>query len=321
MNQTAPSIITVTLNPCLDRTSAIADFILNGTNKVLHVREDLSGKGINVSIALHQWDINTCCLGFDYISGEKQVGKMLAANKITHHLVPVEGTVRVNIKIFNEKNGTMTEFNEKGQPVTEENIQQLLKSTEQILTQAHPDSILVLSGSVPAGVPATIYRSLIELSKAKNIRVLLDTSGELLIEGVKARPYAIKPNQDEIAQLTGHPVNTIEDAAHAAIKCNQMGIPYVCVSLGAKGALLSSSEGVFYAPPAPVKVKGIQGAGDSLVAGMCVSFLQGKNTETALRYATAAAGGSVGREGTLMCTKEEFERLLPLVKVEQLSIR
>lgn len=308
-------ITTVTLNPCIDRTITVEEFLYGGTNKVTGIRNDVSGKGINASTVLQNLGAETICLGFNYIQGTAQVKTALKKLDIPCDLVDVDGELRINVKIFDSAHRVMSEFNESGHPVTEEDVEKLLGKVDEYLEKT---TILVLDGSVPGGVPASIYRTIIEKANKKGVRTILDASNALLAEGIKGKPYLIKPNIDEFSILMNRKLKNREEIILAARELIREGIRYVCVSMGAEGALMVSEKEACFAPALELEVKGIQGAGDSLVAGICIAMEEGKDMETMLRYAVATAGGSLLREGTQLCEKDDFEELLQQVVIEKL---
>jgi len=314
------SIVTVTLNPCIDRTITIGKPIeISGTHRVENRREEVSGKGLNVSFLLKNWNVETKCIGFDFAGSDCAVKKVLDTKDIPHELVTVDGDIRCNIKVFDKADCTMTEFNEKGFPIDPQSCELLIHKMEALFHTMKKEDLLVLTGSVPPGVSADIYKQLIEKAKLYGIRTILDASSELLKEGVEAVPFGLKPNQEELETLLGYRPKSEKEIVSACKELLRKGIEYICVTLGDKGAFLVSQEGVYQAEPLKIDIKGIQGAGDSVVAGMCVALQEGKNTEQMLRYAMAAAGGSLLREGTQMCRPEDFQRLLPEVKIKTLT--
>lgn len=308
-------ITTLTLNPCIDRTITIEKFLFGGTNKVLDVRKDVSGKGINVSIVLKHLGLDTLCLGFNYSKDSKAIEEELNDQNIKYDFVKVKGEVRVNVKIFDKSVKVMSEFNESGHQVSKEAVDELL---DVVYGYFDDTSILVLDGSVPAGVPVDIYKTIIEMANRRGIKTILDAANDLLLEGIKAKPYMIKPNIDELSAISKREIKTREDIISVSREIISKGVSYVCVSMGKDGAMLIGLDNVYVSPAMKVDIKGIQGAGDSLVAGICMAIDKGISEEKLLAYGVAAASGSLLHEGTLLCEKEDFDRLLPEVAVNRL---
>ena len=309
-------VITLTLNPCQDRTIDIDRQIYGGTNKILEVRNDVSGKGINVSCVLRRFGVSTRCLGFNYSEGAKIVERFLNEMDIPFDFVSVPGMLRTNIKIFEKATGVMTEYNESGLSVPKEAVGGLL---DKISLAAGHAKILTLCGSLPHGVPVNIYRIIIERANLEGCRTILDTSGQALCEGIKAIPYMIKPNIQELTNTFAKEIEEGMSLDGVVQMLLNTGIHYICLSLGNKGACLASRERILYARELDVEVKGIQGAGDSMVAGMCSAILQDRTDEEILAFGIAAAAGSLTHSGTQLCRKEDFDELLPLVQVREIS--
>lgn len=309
-------IATLTLNPCIDRSVRVSGILPGGTNRVLGSRQDVSGKGINVSIALKHLRMNTVCLGFNFSGDRILVERELDRQEIAHDFVTVEGRLRMNIKLFDQSRKEMTEFNERGEMRNSDAIETLLSKIEGYLERL---GMLVISGSAPEGVPSDLYRRIIEKANQKGVRCILDASGPLLAEGIKAKPYLIKPNLDELEGLFGEKLKGEGERIQAARTLNRQGIQYVCLSLGKDGAMLIGPKRVCVAKAPDVDVRGVQGAGDSLVAGICLAMSRGVSQKDMLRYATAAAGASLRREGTQMCSMEDFLELLEQVEIREIG--
>lgn len=308
-------VITVTLNPCVDRTVEIEEFRYGGTNKVLMTRNDISGKGINVNLVLQHLGIENMATGFDYQEDSKKLTGFFDRLGCKYMLEPVSGSLRVNIKIFDCSTSTMSEFNEKGSPVTTENVECYLKMLFGLLEGA---SVIVVDGSVPPGVPDDIYRRIIDEAGRRGVKTILDASGELLKKGIKAKPFLIKPNQDELGATYGITVGGIDDIIHVARKVIQDGVTYVCVSRGSEGAVLVSEDHIYVAEPIAVDIRGVQGAGDSMVAGFCYAIEKGMGEKELLRHAVACATGSLLHPGTQLCKKEDMETMLSRVRISEI---
>lgn len=310
-------VLTMTLNPCIDRTEYYDSFQVGATNIVKKAMEEAAGKGINVAVGLSHLNVPVKAMGFAYKEDKDKLYEKLDAEQIQHSFVEVAGRLRVNRKLFDESKSVMTECNEKGMPVTAEDIEALLR----ILCEELEDtSILVLSGSVPPGVDKDIYARMTTMANKAGVKVVLDASGELLLEGIKAKPYLIKPNKEEFQKsfLKNEKINTelddtelseqiLVDVSKGIVKG---GLSYVCLSLGADGAMLIShkmsesvdEKGSFRVDKRPaimVTVRSLQGAGDAMVAGLCKAIYEGRE-EKMLDYALAMAASTISLEGTQM---------------------
>lgn len=183
-------ILTVTLNPCIDRTLTVSNFREGGTTPVSATRTEIGGKGLNVSRALKNLGAPTLCLGFSHEKGGSDIKTTLDEVSISYDLEEIPGELRMNIKIFDESNRTMSELNDKGCPVSEDAVNRMI---DRIVSHFKDAELLVLAGSVPPGVPADIYKILLEKAKDYDLPVILDASGALLLNGIEGKPWLIKP--------------------------------------------------------------------------------------------------------------------------------
>lgn len=309
-------IITVTLNPCVDRTVRVEGFVSGRTNRIVDSRCDAGGKGVNVGIALHNLGEDTCCLGFNFAEDGGLLTETLGRLGIKSDFVPVEGRLRTNVKVFDLKTREMTELNEAGDGVGPRALERLEETAERHLPKAE---LLVLSGSAPPGVPDGFYRRLAERAARHGVRTVIDARGPLLLESLAARPYLIKPNRDELQETFGEEITSRADAVRVARRASALGAGMVCVSLGKDGALLVAADGAYFSAGADIEVRGVQGAGDSLVAGIGYAAMRGMPPPELLRCGVAAAHASLLLDGTQMCTREGFLEMLPRIDVEKLE--
>jgi len=300
------SIVVVSLNPSIDWQLSVDTFAYGGLNRVQPGKRYGSGKGINVSIALKNLGLEPLCLGFNFADGGDFIATALDESGAAHDFIMVEGAVRTNIKLYETATGTMTELNQPGSVVPTDTLSQLY---DKIAGVGHMP-ILVLSGSISAGVPVNVYQHLCESWPGQ---VILDGSGEslrLALEGRKP-PFCIKPNLFELETSFGVKLSTKEDiVAFCRELIKDYGVQMICVSMGSDGAILVGASEAYYVPALMLPVKGLQGAGDAMVAGLAYGLYHRLDVSQMLKIASAAAAASVVREGTLMCTREGFEEFL-----------
>ena len=178
-------------------------------------------------------------------------------------------------------------------------------------------SVVTISGSIPEGAPGDIYCDLIARCRAAGIPVLVDTSGSRLVAAVKENPAFIKPNEDEIAQLTGRSFSTRQEAMHALMDLHEDGIPYVVLSLGAEGALFACDKGVFHGKPPKITPRNTVGCGDSMVAGFAVGFARHLSMAETFRMALAVSAASALSLFTGDFDPADYERLYPEVSIDK----
>ncbi|MBQ8081954.1 MAG: 1-phosphofructokinase family hexose kinase [Clostridia bacterium] len=309
-------ITTVTMNPCIDRSIRIPKLNVGGYNRVSRVRTDIGGKGINVSVALHNMRYESRALCLDSMDSGTYLTDTLTSMGIFSVMVPVPGHLRENLKVYDETTGDMTEINEAGTPVDVSSLKRFMQRFQTILSDTN---LLVLSGSVPPGVPDDIYRQMIEMAKSRGVITVLDAAGERLRLGIEAGPDLIKPNRFEMETLCGRELTSRQDAIDEAKRLTENGVGAVCLSLGAEGAVYVTQRGIWSSEGLKIDVKGLQGAGDALVAGLCIGRLEGMDPGETLRNGMTMAQGSLTREGTLLCTRMIYDELRPKMPVERLA--
>lgn len=272
-------ITTVTLNPAVDKTFTAARLLPGQVNRMDSVKNIAGGKGINVSKVLRQYDYPVKALGFmggytgrfieDYA---KEIGIQC---RFTH----VEGETRSSINIVSQ-DGYVTEVLEPGPTILEAELAVFLRDFDREISDSN---LVVLSGSAPAGVPSSIYGELIQKSRKQGKRVLLDTSGLLLREGVAAKPFMIKPNVKELEILADRRLKGLEEIADAAVFLNRQGIEHILVSMGAKGLLYVREGEVIHAKTPKIRAVNTVGCGDSTVAAFAMALESGLSGEGMLR--------------------------------------
>jgi len=296
------SVITVTLNPALDKTILLDRLSIGKLNRVKDIRIDLGGKGINVSKVLKQFNIQSLATGF--IAGERgnQWLNQLKQHQQLVDFYPVPGEIRTNLKIVDQHTNTTTEINEPGFEVTSKHLT-LFK--EQLEKHLQKRSILVIGGSLPAGAPASIYRDLIHIAHRHGAKTILDADGPALKEGIKAKPFAIKPNIFELEQLVERRLNTEEEIIAVGKQLINTGISLVMISRGKKGAIVLNEEKIIVTTPFEIIPKSTVGAGDSMVAAMIYAMQKQKNLEELALIGTTAGTITASKPGTQFCTLSE----------------
>lgn len=308
-------IYTVTLNPALDKTVEIPGMALDTVNRITEMRTDPGGKGINVSKVIAKLGGESCAAGILGGGSGKMLEKLLEGEPFATRFRFVEGQTRTNLKIIDRERHTNTDINEPGLTVTDADLDALL---HELLAELRPGDIVVLAGSLPKGAPQDTYRTWTAACKKAGARVFLDADGALLAEGLKAAPYLIKPNDDELSRLAGKKLETLEELTAEGRRLLERGIERVVISLGGRGALYLRKGSTIYAEGLKVPVGSTVGAGDSVVAALAYAEAQGLNEEEAVRLSTAAGAANVMCSGTQAAEREAVEALLPKVRFSRL---
>ncbi|MBA5851572.1 1-phosphofructokinase [Clostridium sp. cel8] len=306
-------VITVTLNPALDRTITLKGLNVGNVNRAITTREDIGGKGINVSKVLKNFNINSLCTGFLGGKLKNIFVQELEKKKITNEFIYIKDETRINTKIVDSLNNTNTDINEPGPYISEKELETFIDKFKSICKKG---DIVVLSGGISPSLPDDIYLQLTKIAKSKEALVIMDADGNLLKQGIKACPDIIKPNNHELKKLLNLNDTSEESIINAAKELNSHGISKIMVSLGEKGGLFVTKNGVYKCPALKVPVKSTVGAGDSMVSAIVYSLLNNYNDEKTLKFATACGAASVSLEGTQACTLEQVNKLLINTKCE-----
>ena len=308
-------ITTVTLNAAVDKLYLVDELQAGGVTRVKECSATAGGKGLNVARVASILGENVLASGFVGGHSGRYVEEMLKDDLVRSDFVHVDGESRTCINII-DRSGRSTEFLEPGVTVTGKDKSRFLEKFTQILKKS---DVVVLSGSMPRGCNSEFYAELIRLVKADDCKVILDTSGESLKQGLKALPTMIKPNRDEISALLGTAVNSRDDVVRAAETLRDGGIPYVVVSMGKEGAILACREGIFEGNPPDVKVVNTVGCGDSMVAAFAAGFERGYPPGKALQFALAVSSANAMCRQTGFFHPEDLRKILSAGKVTRLA--
>jgi 1-phosphofructokinase family hexose kinase len=308
-------IYTITLNPALDHYLEVERFRVDDANRVQAERLYAGGKGIDVSRAIRRLGGDSMALGFIGGHNGRVMVEMLKAEGVTTYFTPIAQETRRNL-IVSAARGTQTIFNSRGPAVSAEEWRCFLVHLRALELR---DAYVVLGGSLPRGVPTDAYGQIVRLVQGRGARAVLDADGPALKAGLRAKPFAIKPNVNELRRLAGRPLRTERDIVQAALAANRRGVEIVLVSRGRQGLLLLGRNERWRAVPPPVKVRSTIGAGDSTVAGFVLKHAGGKAPEECARYATAAGTAATLEPGTELCHPSEVQRLLPRIKIQAIG--
>lgn len=314
-------IITVTMNPAIDKTVEVPAFKHGALNRITGVTRDAGGKGINVSKTIHQLGGTSIATGFLAGDTGEFINRFLEDMGIRTDFIRIDGETRTNTKVI-EPDGTLTELNEPGPLVTAAHMELLIQKLEAL---ASSDTLVILAGSVPAGTDYTIYRIITEKMHAKGASVLLDADGELFAHALQAAPDIIKPNLFELDQYFGIPdePSALEDplkrAAELGGQLLDHGIKSIAISMGAEGALFLNAAKQLYCPGLSVKAHSTVGAGDAMVAALAYSWEQNCSLEDSAVLGMAASAGAVTTTGTKPPSIQLVEDLKRNVTVKKLQ--
>ena len=305
-------IYTVTLNASIDYIGECENFTSGKVNVATSENFYPGGKGINVSKTIHHLGGETVAAGFVAGSTGEFIEKALKEYGIRTDFIPVEGETRTNTKIV-ETAGIVTELNEPGPEVTKEHVEKLIQKLE---GYASPDTLVVLSGSIPRGVDRNIYGVITERMHERGASVLLDADGGLFAQSLYAAPDIVKPNRVELEQYFGQPDAKEKDLIRMGEELLEKGIQLVAISMGSEGALFLKKGCRIKCPGLQVKAHSTVGAGDAMVAALAMAWQQHLPFEKAAALGMATSAGAVTTIGTKPPTKEMVETLLGQVQIQ-----
>ena len=305
-------IYTVTLNPSIDYVVNMEQLVEGMVNRVSTEHFYAGGKGINVSQILNQHGISNRALGFiSGFTGNFIEGSLKEKGIDTDFIRLSEGYSRINMKI--KTTTDETEINGMGPHIPKTEIDKLYRQLD-LLTA---DDTLVLAGSIPATLPDDFYEKMMEHVQDRGVKVVVDATKNLLLNVLTYRPFLIKPNHHEIAEMFGVTISTTEDLLQYGNRLKDMGARNVLISMGGDGAILLAENGVVYRSNVPKGVvKNSVGAGDSMVAGFIAGYEKTQCYEQALRL--GAASGSATAFLSDVATAEEILALVKEIVVQKL---
>lgn len=308
-------IYTVTLNPSLDYIVEVENLTLGATNRTSYEQMLPGGKGLNVSFVLNNLGVETTALGFLAGFVGDEIERRVAKTGVTTEFQKLAaGCSRINMKV---RNVDGTEVNGMGPEIPEQKVKELMERLKSLQTE----DILVLAGSIPSSMPASIYSDimaeLMDCAKQREDRqkgnnagplVVVDATKNLLLNVLKYHPFLVKPNHHELGELFGVTLTAREEVVPYAKKLREQGARNVLVSMGGLGAVLVDELGAVYESEAPAgTVVNSVGAGDSMVAGFLAGWLEKKEYEHAFYMGLAAGSASAFSEQ--LATREEVARV------------
>lgn len=311
-------IATITLNPSLDQHIMVHGLVVEEANRWERLHRYAGGKGIDVSRAIHEMAGITIAYGFIGGPNGRTVEILLDEEGVLFSFTPVMEETRANFIITDTKTSQQTRIGAPGPRISKKELERFLKKMRQIYPK--PD-LMAAGGSIPPGVPVSIYYDLVMEAKGLGVKTILDSEGQWLAEGIRAQPYLIKPNVHEAEVLLGRKLPTEEAIIEAGLDLRNTGIEIVVISRGKDGIIAVAEGSLFKAVPPTVKIRSAVGAGDCTIAGLALKLAYGESLIEACRLAVAMGTAAVLTPGTELCHRVDVERLLPQIKVEEIPTR
>ena len=285
-------IYTLTLNPALDYVTYVDGYQDAAINRAKRTTISAGGKGINVSLILKELEVDSVSLGFIAGFTGAEIKRQLDEQGLKNDFVALKsGLSRINVKI---KSDNETDINASGPEISTEELEEMFHSFDKLCDEDY----LVLSGSVPNGVPKSIYCDILERLSDRKINVVVDAEGQLLLGALPYKPFLIKPNHHELGAIFDTEIGDVQTAACYAKKLQEMGAQNVLVSMGGDGAVLLTEDGDFISSPSPKgTLVNSTCAGDSMVAGFIAGYLKENSFEYALKLGLCSGSATAFSEG------------------------
>jgi len=308
-------ITTVTVNAAIDKTYIVENFSTGGVFRVKQVLAQAGGKGLNVARVVKALGEEVVATGFVGGYNGKFIEESLMKEGIKGDFIAIQNESRICLNILDPLGKSQTELLEPGPEVTAKEAKMLL---EKVRVLAQRSQVVTISGSLAQGLPEDYYARLIEVVHGEGAKAILDTSGAALEQGLKVRPYMVKPNLQEAEALMGRPLKDERTRKKFVEKIATLGIDVVVLSLGEEGAIISTRKGLFRVVPPRVQVVSTVGCGDAFVAGFAVAIARGGEEIEAARLATAVATTSATTLDTGKCDVGRVLTLLTEVSIKSL---
>jgi 1-phosphofructokinase family hexose kinase len=317
---TLPQIVCVSANPAVDRRLRFHSLALSRVNRAKAAEAFPGGKAAHVAMAAHALGARTLWLGF--LGGA--IGEEFAAKfrelEIEMVRVRTRKPTRMNLELL-EDSGRITEVLEPGGKPDASEIREMLRVFAAGLRNKWRGALVVISGSLPLGVPAGFYRSLIAAAESAGSRSFLDTSGDALRVSLASRPAFVKPNLEEVEALLGQKLKDQAAIVDAARELIHRGAQSAAVSLGAEGLVwLEQKNGLawFAKPPRLAPISTV-GCGDATVAGFALAAVKGMGGEAAIKLASACGAANCSAEAPGRVSSKDVKLLMPRVKVHRIK--
>jgi 1-phosphofructokinase family hexose kinase len=310
-------LVCVSANPAIDRRLRLESIALGEVNRAISARPFPGGKAAHVAMVAHALGEEVTWVGFLGGASGEECESGLSALGIPLTVVRTRAETRANLEIIAD-DGSVTEILEPGGDVTDGEVERLLSACRDIYAECGEGSQVAHSGSLPPGAPGDFYAELIRLAHIYSCRVLLDTSGEALRQGITASPDLVKPNRAETAWLAGRTICNVDSAIEVAKQIIEAGARSVAISLGADGMIwqrAADSTPLISHPPR-VTARSTVGCGDAALAGFAVAHARGLPDQEALRLAVACGTANCQAESPGLIDPVEVERIAQQVSLE-----
>lgn len=303
---------TVTLNPSVDVKYILDKLELGGVFRCSSPEKTPGGKGLNVSRVLKILGNKVSASGFLGGKNGEWIEDRLEELNIKNKFQNINGETRNCLNIVSEN---QTEVLELGPEIERFEEEYFLKNYKSFIEEL---SVVCASGSLPKGLNGDFYRKLGEISFDKGVKFLLDTSKASLLEGIKGKPYLVKPNIDELSDIFGVELKTQEEVIRCGRELLKKGASNVIISLGGEGAILLTEEDIYKGSIPRIKPINTVGSGDSMIAGFAHGISKGYSLEKAFKFSLACGTSNAMQNETGKVDEKQIEKLLREITITKL---
>ena len=311
-----PVVLTVTLNPAVDKTVFVPDFGIGRDFREESVFLSAGGKGINVSRVLKELGVGALATGFLGGPDGRYIEEGLAEEDIGQEFCAIQDRTRTSLTVIDPAKGTVTRVLERGPRIGSGELDIFRKRFLVLLRSCR---YIVLSGSSAPGIPGSFYGELIEMSRNRGVMTILDTSGKALEMGLKKKPYMIKPNLKEAEQLSGRKIRSISDAKSAARCFYRAGIKIAAVTMGSQGAVIFDGKEMFLGVPPRTKIQSLVGCGDAFIAGFIASQVKNRSFKESFRAAVACGAANTQSVNPGFIKRSHVGKIIKCVRIKSLG--
>lgn len=308
-------ILTVTLNASVDRTSSAEDFILGKINRIPQPLEVAGGKGLNVTRALITLGYKKKVLATGFLGGffGDRLEQLMNEDSIEYDFYKIKNNTRCCLALIDKKNNQITEINENGPFISEEELSGFFEKLETLCKQA---KIIVISGSLPLSLPDDTYAKIITIAKKFGLITILDAKESVLKKGLGAEPYIIKPNRHEAEDLLEFELKTDDDLIKGIYFLTNYS-KIACITLDKDGCIIGNKNEIYRLHSPKIDIVNTVGSGDSFLAGMIYSFVKDKSIEDIGKSGISAGSANTLTKKGGVFNLSDFENIFNNIKVEK----
>lgn len=306
-------ILTVCLSPCIDVNLEVESLNVGKSHKIISKRVFFTGKAINVAIGLARLKADSFATGFMYEENGHQFEQELHREGVTYKFVWNEGRVRENYKFIDHKS-MLTEIDDVSQEVNAKKQEDLIKLVEQLAPSCEA---VVICGGLAKGMTPDYYAKILSVIP-QNVKKVVDTEGERLLESLKYQIDLVKPNLEELERTLQRSIKTQDEMLSACNELIALGAKRVLLSLGKGGAIITDGSNNYFCQSRNVAMNSTVGAGDGMVAAATQALASGALLDEILRRGVAAGTAAVTTPDSISFIKDKYEEILSSLQVKEI---